>query len=124
MGHPDFIAALEKIRQPFNLNAIAQVAALVALDDDEHAQSTRENNVEGLRFFENAFGELNIEFVPSHANFILTKVGDGQTMFEQLQQRGIITRAMGGYGLPEWIRISIGTPLENGRCLAALSDLR
>jgi histidinol-phosphate aminotransferase len=77
-----------------------------------------------MRFFENAFAEMNIETVPSHANFILAKVGEGQAMFEQLQQHGIITRAMGGYGLPEWIRISIGTPLENGRCIAALSDLR
>ncbi|HIL24118.1 MAG TPA: histidinol-phosphate transaminase, partial [Verrucomicrobia bacterium] len=124
IGHPDFIAALEKIRQPFNLNAMAQAAALAALEDDEHVRATRENNAEGLKLFENAFAEMGIETVPSHANFILTKVGDGQAMFEQLQLRGIITRAMGGYGLPEWIRISIGTPVENGRCLAALADLR
>ena len=57
-------------------------------------------------------------------NFILAKVCDGKTIFEQLQKTGIITRAMGGYGLPDWIRISIGTPLENGRCIAALADLR
>ncbi|MBC8325018.1 MAG: histidinol-phosphate transaminase [Verrucomicrobia subdivision 3 bacterium] len=124
IGHPDFIAALEKIRQPFNLNAIAQAAALAALEDAAHVHATRENNTEGLKFFENAFAEMDIETVPSHANFILVKVGDGKAMFEQLQQRGIITRAMGGYGLSEWIRISIGTPLENGRCLAALADLR
>ena len=124
IGHPDFIAALEKIRQPFNLNALAQAAALAALEDEEHVHATRENNAQGLRFFENAFAEMGIETVPSHANFILAKIGDGQAMFEQLQQHGIITRAMGGYGLPEWIRISIGTPVENGRCLAALADLR
>ena len=124
IGHPDFIAALEKIRQPFNLNAMAQAAALAALEDDDHVRATRENNAEGLKLFENAFAEMGIETVPSHANFILTKVGDGPAMFEQLQLRGIITRAMGGYGLPEWIRISIGTPVENGRCLAALADLR
>jgi len=124
IGHPDFIAALEKIRQPFNLNALAQAAALAALEDEEHVRATRENNTEGLRFFENAFSEMGIDYVPSHANFILSKVGDGQEIFEKLQQPGIITRAMGGYGLPEWIRISIGTPVENGRCLAALADLR
>ena len=124
IGHPDFVAALEKIRQPFNLNAMAQAAALAALEDDEHVQSTRKNNAEGLRFFENAFSDMGIKTVPSHANFILAKVCDGKTMFEQLQKIGIITRAMGGYGLPDWIRISIGTPLENGRCLAALADLR
>jgi histidinol-phosphate aminotransferase len=124
IGHLDFVGALEKIRQPFNLNAIAQAAALAALEDDGHLRATRENNAEGLKFFENAFAEMGIETVPSHANFILAKVGDGKAMFEKLQQRGIITRAMGGYGLAEWIRISIGTPLENGRCLAALADLR
>jgi len=124
IGHPDFIAALEKIRQPFNLNALAQAAALSALEDEEHVRATRENNTEGLRFFENAFAEMGIDTVPSHANFILSKVGDGQEIFEKLQHHGIITRAMGGYGLPEWIRISIGTPVENGRCLAALADLR
>jgi histidinol-phosphate aminotransferase len=103
---------------------MAQAAALAALEDDEHVQSTRKNNAEGLRFFENAFSDMGIETVPSHANFILAKVCDGKTMFDQLQKIGIITRAMGGYGLPDWIRISIGTPLENGRCLAALADLR
>jgi len=124
IGHPNFIGALEKIRQPFNLNALAQAAALAALDDDEHVQSTRNNNAEGLSFFTNAFSEMGIDTVPSHANFILAKVGRGKEIFEQLQQRGIITRAMHGYGLPEWIRISIGTPIENGRCLAALTELR
>ena len=124
IGHADFVAALEKIRQPFNLNALAQAAALAALEDDGHVRATLENNAEGLQFFENAFAEMDIETVRSHANFILAKVGEGQAMFEQLQQQGIITRAMGGYGLPEWIRFSIGTPLENGRCLAALADLR
>ncbi len=124
IGHPDFVGALERIRQPFNLNAMAQAGALAALEDEAHVKATLENNAEGLRFFENAFAEMGIDCVPSHANFILAKIGDGQAIFEQLQQRGIITRAMGGYGLPEWIRISIGTPVENGRCLAALADLR
>ena len=124
IGHPDFVAALEKIRQPFNLNAMAQAAALAALEDDEHVLSTRKNNEVGLRFFENAFSDMGIETVPSYANFILAKVCDGKAVFEQLQKIGIITRAMGGYGLPDWIRISIGTPLENDRCLAALADLR
>ncbi|MBT5847084.1 MAG: aminotransferase class I/II-fold pyridoxal phosphate-dependent enzyme, partial [Verrucomicrobiales bacterium] len=124
IGHADFVAALEKIRQPFNLNALAQAAALAALEDDGHVRATLKNNAEGLQFFENAFAEMDIETVRSHANFILAEVGEGQAMFEQLQQQGIITRAMGGYGLPKWIRFSIGTPLENGRCLAALADLR
>jgi histidinol-phosphate aminotransferase len=123
IGHPDLIAALEKVRQPFNTNALAQAAALAALDDVEHIQRTRSNNSAGLRFFERAFRELKLEFVPSVTNFILVKVGDGQRAFGELQKRGVIVRPMAAYQLPEWIRISIGTPAENARCMAALSEV-
>jgi histidinol-phosphate aminotransferase len=120
IGHPEFVAALEKIRQPFNLNLLAQTAALAALDDVEHVRKTRQNNFAGLKFFERAFHGLKLEFIPSAANFILVRVGDGQRVFEALQRQGVIVRPMSGYQLPEWIRISIGTPPENERCLAAL----
>jgi histidinol-phosphate aminotransferase len=120
IGNPDFVAALEKIRQPFNINLLAQTAALAALDDAEHVRRTRENNFAGLKFFEQAFRGLKLEFIPSSANFILVHVGDGQRVFEALQKEGVIVRPMGGYQLPEWIRISIGTPEQNERCLAAL----
>ena len=120
IGHPEFVAALEKIRQPFNLNLLAQTAALAALDDTEHVRKTRQNNFAGLKFFEQAFRGLKREFIPSVANFILVRVGDGQKVFEAMQKQGVIVRLMGGYQLPEWIRISIGTPPENERCLAAL----
>ena len=124
IGHPEFIAALEKVRQPFNLNAMAQAAALAAIDDTDHLEATRSNNAVGLEFFEQTLSELNIETVASHANFILANVGDGASTFQKLQERGVITRPMAGYQLPEWIRISIGTPAENERCLAALRELR
>ena len=124
IGHPEFIAALEKVRQPFNLNAMAQAAALAAIDDTAHLEATRANNATGLQFFEQALDEMGIETVPSHANFILANVGDGGGTFQKLQERGVITRPMAGYQLPEWIRISIGTPAENERCLNALRELR
>ncbi|MGD0744215.1 MAG: histidinol-phosphate transaminase [Verrucomicrobiota bacterium] len=120
IGNPDFVAALEKIRQPFNLNLLAQTAALAALDDVEHVRKTRRNNFAGLEFFERAFRDLKLEFIPSAANFILVRVGEGRKIFEAMQRQGVIVRPMGGYQLPEWIRISIGTPPENERCLAAL----
>ena len=123
IGHPDFVAALEKVRQPFNLNAMAQAAALASLDDDEHLRQTKKTNRSGLKFFESAFKTLGIKYIQSHANFILAKVGNGQQIFLDLQKRGIITRPMGGYQLPEWIRISIGTTEQNKRCLNALTDL-
>jgi histidinol-phosphate aminotransferase len=117
----EFISALEKIRQPFNLNLLAQTAALAALDDDEHVRKTRSNNFGGLDFFAKALRELKLEFVPSFANFILVRVGDGQKVFDAMQRLGVITRPMGGYQLPEWIRISVGTPKENEHCLKVLN---
>jgi histidinol-phosphate aminotransferase len=120
IGNPEFIAALEKIRQPFNINLLAQTAAFAALNDAEHVRKTRTNNFAGLEFFERAFRDLKLEFIPSHANFVLVRVGAGQRVFEAMQRQSVIVRPMGGYQLPEWIRISIGTPQENERCLGAL----
>jgi histidinol-phosphate aminotransferase len=114
------ISAFEKVRQPFNINLLAQAAALAALDDDEHVRKTRANNFGGLQFFEKAFRRLNLQFVPSSANFILVRVGEGQRVFDAMQKLGVIVRPMGGYQLPEWIRLSIGTPQENERSLGAL----
>jgi len=122
IGNPDFIGALEKIRQPFNINLLAQTAALAALDDVEHVRKTRQNNFAGLELFERAFRDLKLEFIPSAANFILVRVGEGQKTFEAMQRQGVIVRPMGGYQLPEWIRITIGTPEQNERCLKALQE--
>ena len=123
IAHPDFIAALEKIRQPFNINSLAQEAGLAALDDAAHVRKTRQNNFRGRTVLERGFSGMGLEFVPSAANFVLVRVGDGQEVFEGLQRQGVIVRPMGGYQLPEWIRISIGTPAENQRCLAALKKI-
>lgn len=123
IGHPELIAALEKIRQPFNANLPAQTAAMAALDDLDHVMKTRALNHAGLAFYELGFRKLGLEFIPSAANFILVKVGDGQKVFVELQKRGIITRPMGGYGLAEWLRISVGTGVENQRCMEALQEV-
>ena len=120
IAHPDLIAAFEKVRQPFNINSIAQAGALAALDDAAHVQKTRENNARGLKFFAEELQKLKLEFVPSAANFLLTKVGDGQKVFDTMQRQGVIVRPMGGYQLGEWIRITVGTEAENARCLKAL----
>jgi histidinol-phosphate aminotransferase len=121
IGHPDLVGLLEKVRQPFNINSIAQAGALAALEDTEHMRKTRLNNTRGLEFLYEAFRRLKLEFIPSAANFVLLRVGDGQRVFEELQARGIIVRPMAGYQLPEWIRISVGTPEENRRCSEALA---
>ena len=123
IGHPELIAALEKVRQPFNINSIAQAGALAALDDQGHLARTRANNALGLDCLQNSFRTLGLEFIPSHANFVLVRVGDGQRVFEEVQKLGVITRPMGGYQLPEWIRITVGTPDQNARCIAALNKV-
>jgi len=121
IGHPEFIAALEKIRQPFNTNSLAQAAARAALDDTVHYQRSKTNNAAGLKFFGAGFQRLKLEYVPSAANFIMVRVGDGQRVFNELQKRGIIVRPMSVYQLPEWVRITVGTPAENARCLEAMT---
>lgn len=111
---------LQKARQPFNTNAMAQSAALAALHDEEHIAKTKAINSEGLRFYENAFTERGLNFVPSVANFILVEVGEGDRVFREMLKQGVIIRAMSGYKLPDWVRISIGTAAENKRALEVL----
>lgn len=117
-------AVLQKARQPFNTNAVAQAGALAALADDEHIERTRAVNAEGLRFYEQAFAERGLEFVPSVANFILVKVGDGDALFRDMLKHGVIVRAMSSYKLPDWVRISVGTPAQNRRCIEVLDTVR
>jgi histidinol-phosphate aminotransferase len=123
IGHPEFIAELEKIRQPFNINSVAQAGATAALDDTGHVEKTRKVNARGLKFFARQFRKLGLEFVRSQANFILVRVGEGQRVFAEMQKLGVIVRPMGGYQLPEWIRISVGTTKQNVRCIETLKQV-
>ena len=122
IGHPELIAELEKIRQPFNVNSIAQAGAVAALDDTAHAEKTRKVNARGLKFYARTFRKLGLEFLPSSANFVLVRVDDGHRVFSEMQKLGVIVRPMGGYHLGEWIRISVGTSKENRRCVQALQS--
>src|ERR1039458_3905937 len=101
VGHPDLIAEFEKVRQPFNINAIAQAGALAALDDTMHVEKTRRINARGLKLFAWAFRKLGLQYIPSSANFILVRVGEGQHVFTEMQKLGVIVRPMAGYQLPE-----------------------
>jgi histidinol-phosphate aminotransferase len=114
---------LQKARQPFNVNAIAQAGALAALADRDHAEKTRRINAEGMAFYEKSLHDRGFEFVPSHANFLLVKTGEGDRVFRDMLKQGVIVRAMSSYKLPDWIRISIGTPAQNARCLEVLDSV-
>ncbi len=120
LAAPQVAAILQKARQPFNTNEIAQRAALASLADVAHVEATVANNNAGLAFFEAAFQERGLNYVPSVANFILVEVGDGDKVFDSMLKQGLIVRAMRGYKLPSWIRISVGTAEENTRCLEVL----
>ncbi len=120
---PEIIEVLQRSRQPFNANGIAQAGALAGLRDAAHRDETRRVTREGRDFLQSGFLEMDLEFVPSHANFVLVRVGDGKKVFDALLRRGIIVRAMGSYGLPEWIRVSVGTMDQNRLFLAALKEL-
>lgn len=124
VAQPDLIQWLGKFRQPFNVNAMAQAAALAAIDDDDHVEKTRRCIQEGLAFFENTCAAMGLETVPSCANFLLIKTGEGRKVFQALQKKGVIARPMDGYGLPEWLRISVGLPHENQRAMDLLKELR
>lgn len=119
----EIVALLNRVRQPFNVNAIAQAAALAALDDREFSGQCARDNRTGLAQLENGLRALGLEIVPSVANFMLAKVGDGARVFDALQRRGIIVRPLQPYKLPEWIRITVGTPTQNERLLVELKEV-
>src|SRR5687767_6790848 len=119
-ANAELCALLNRVRQPFNVNGIAQAAAVAALDDQEFAIRCAHENRAGLAQLENGCRRLGLEFVGSVANFMLVKVGDGNRVFDALQQRGVIVRPVKSYGLPEWVRVTVGTRAQNDRFLAEL----
>jgi histidinol-phosphate aminotransferase len=123
VARPELVTLLHKVRQPFNVTSLAQAAAIAGLDDAAHVGQTLEVNAAGLAYLEHEFKRLGIDFVPSHANFILAEVGDGGRMFNELLKLGVIVRPMGGYGLPRHLRISVGLEHENRRLVSALEHL-
>jgi histidinol-phosphate aminotransferase len=123
MASAEMIDILQKTRQPFNANGIAQAGALAGLGDTEHQARTKAVTDEGRAFLQETFAGLGLEYVPSYANFVLVNVGDGRKCFEALLLQGIIVRAMNSYKLPQWIRVSVGTMEENRRFAAALREV-
>ncbi len=120
---PVLVDLMDRVRAPFNVSSLAQAAAIAALEDDEHVERTRRVNREGMEFLRHEFERLGLEYVPSWANFILVRVGNGARVYEALLRRGVIVRPMGVYGFPEHVRISVGTQAENERCIAALEQV-
>ena len=112
---------INRVREPFNVNSLAQVAALAALDDDDFVKRSREVNDAGRKQFEKAFQEMGLEYFSDGANFVMVKVENATQKFVEMQKRGVIVRPNVGYGLPDWLRITIGKPEQNERCIAELA---
>ncbi|MDP2902745.1 MAG: histidinol-phosphate transaminase [Methylovulum sp.] len=114
---------LNRVRQPFNNNALALVAAEAALTDDKHLQRTIANNTQGMQQLTDGFKALGLEWIPSAGNFVAVDLKRaGLPVYEALLRKGVIVRPVANYEMPEFLRISIGTPTENQLFLQALSD--
>ncbi len=111
---------LNRVRQPFNVNSLAQAAALAALGDTDYVEESRVLNATGRAVLEDGFRRLGLAFVPSHANFVLVKVGDAGRAYQRLLEQGVIVRPVANYALPEWLRVTVGVDAENRRLLEAL----
>jgi histidinol-phosphate aminotransferase len=123
IARSELIQVLHKTRQPFNVSGLAQAAALAGLEDHTHLRETRRMTDEGRDYLQKEFAAMKLQFVPSVANFVLVNVGDGAKIFRALLERRIIVRALKGYNLAPWIRISVGTMEQNRRCIAALKEI-
>ena len=111
---------MNRVRQPFNVNNLAIAAAIAALDDHLFVAESYELNRRGMEQLVAGLKRLGLEHIPSHGNFVTFRAGDGAAVNQKLLKQGVIVRPIGGYGLPEWLRVTIGTEPENARFLEAL----
>lgn len=124
VSHPQVAELLNRVRQPFNVNSLAQVAALAALEDRAHLQWVIETNRAGMGQLTSGFASLGLESIPSAANFVTVNLARGSgPVYEALLRKGCIARPVSNYGLPNHLRVSIGLADENDRFLTALDEV-
>ena len=111
---------MNRVRQPFNVNNLALAAAVAALDDHLFVAESYRLNQQGMAQIVGGLKRLGLEHIPSHGNFVTFRAGDAAAVNQKLLQQGVIVRPIAGYGLPEWLRVTIGTEPENARFLEAL----
>ena len=120
VGRAGVADLLNRVRQPFNVNSISLAAATAALDDHDFVRRSYELNLAGMQQLTSGLKLLGLEFIPSHGNFVTVKVGDAKAVNNALLKSGVIVRPIAGYGLPEWLRVTIGLESENARFLSSL----
>ncbi|WP_233838216.1 histidinol-phosphate transaminase [Paraburkholderia sp. ZP32-5] len=127
VASPTLTGLLNRLRPAFNVNSLAQAAAIAALSDHDFLERSRTINLQGLERLGKAFDELGLAYVRSHGNFVMVKVGEekeaGQRVNGALMRRGVIVRPLASYGLPQWLRVTVGTPEENTRFIEELSSI-
>ncbi len=124
ISHPQVADLMNRVRPPFNVNSIALAAATAALDDDAHLTASVEMNAAGLKQLYAAFEAMGLTYIPSVGNFISVDVGrSGSEVFEALLHEGVIVRPVANYGMPNHIRVTVGTEKDNARFIAALKKV-
>ncbi len=124
IARPELMQFLQQVRGPFNVNTLAQVAAIAALGDQNHLQNSVKVNAQGRAQLQQAFGEMGLEFIPSQANFVLVNIGrDAAASFNELLRRGVIVRTGTPFGLDSWLRVTVGTREMNQRFISALREV-
>ena len=111
---------MNRVRQPFNVNNLALAGAVAALDDEAFLQASYELNRQGMTQIVAALERLKLEYIPSFGNFVTFRAGDAAAINQKLLRQGVIVRPIAGYGMPEWLRVTIGTEVENARFIEAL----
>ena len=120
----DAVSLMNRIRQPFNVNSLAQAAALVALDDDNHVLECVRMIEAGRHYLYDEFKSLGLKYVPSRANFILVDVGrSASDIYQRLLKEGVIVRPLTPFGMESALRVTVGTPQENRRLVKALKTV-
>jgi len=121
---PEIADLLNRVRQPFNTNLLAQAAALASLDDDVHIKNSVALNNKGKAYLQDAFTNLGLEYLPTMGNFISVNLRrDGQAVYDALLKKGVIVRPVGNYNMPDFLRITIGTEAQNQRFIKALIEV-
>lgn len=124
VAHPEITGYIHRVRQPFNVNSLAQAAGMAALDDEEFVLRSQVNNREGLAYLFREFKRLGLECVPTVTNFFLAKGPvAGKVIYDHLLREGVIVRALVNYGLPDYFRVNVGTPEENQRLVSTLQRI-
>ncbi len=124
LASAEIAGLMNRVRQPFNCNNLALAAATVALDDHEFVARSYALNRAGMEQIVNGLKRFGMTHIPSHGNFITFRVGDAAALNQKLLEQGVIVRPIGGYGMPEWLRVTIGTEAENLRFLEAMENAR